>query len=1448
MDVKSLGRRMTGYTAKVPGTKASKTRLRRILLSMVRQIEIETTDFNAVERHSGEKAGQIPCLFGTLTSQRYQWNQLIEIIATVERGQNPDLPQVSNMSKGKRRELVNKYPLIVAWYAALRMELVLKSVVVPVFKANAYAAVFEWSPTGGMVHLHYILWKPSSPRFDLRSEDLVKQAKLLQRAGIVAAAEVNCKMDDVIDFFSEYINEWNPNKDDKGDDLPKNTDQADDIEHPAALDIQSLLRLLQSDMTSERLKYYQRCVKKEHMHDFHYPDPTGPPSYAQPCAQLLKGTTNMYYCKNGYPRELVCDVCHENISQDALRPELWRVNMCRNCPVMNPHMPLVTCVMQSNTDACSVCTLGQCEKYLCKYCSKHGKRVGQKSVLFDVLSDMQRRDEMMWEKDPSTFEATKLGSKMHKAFMDEVGEEMCQAELAHHANQSPEWLVSRDIRDVYFYKRVQALSIRSKQKDKTGADDDWEWESTDDDHVGAQHDDWDDENATGSKSSQKKSKPVAKPSDVDLYEGRWWYDFASDTMCSKRLPHVRMTCTDYHDCQCPTSCDVCDLETVASTPYEQLLKMSAFQFFWLVRFIGGRYPKLQWHDDGRLPIVLMSPTIKLMEGPDFSFHARWCLMQHHPWDNRREFLDKSDEDVVTYFRSWIESKACPGYVMEDYLKANGMKSRLGAGAFKPPRQKGADKQEDPTADGGEEDAHASEEECDAAVEEEEVIEDHVVNDEMRVLRALRDGYIQEIDRNTETQRRWSMQNAKHDFYRKTRCTNTAQEEQSATIVGVMNVCQDSEDDDEYWGDQKEVQAEMQELRAAAQWINPSHMDTDEEAYALDSGAHKVDLRCPLNAKGKIITWEEVKKMLSGDVDETREGAVGKGGRKTYKLEDLDPTQRVFADRVLKWGTELINCYRTVENDGKPRDIPLLRTWLCGSAGSGKSTTLKTVVHHLRIMFDEASVPSKIELTAYTGVAAFNIGFGARTTCAGFQIFPNANWKMELDKNKARALEDQWADVELLIVDEISFIGRALFARMHYRMQQGRRRHFAETAKKPENASFGDVSIILVGDFGQLEPIDDFSLCDLHPSSADCPQRLNSIWKHAKIGFDLASLFKEAVLLKRIHRSKEDMWWTESCLRLRNLDANNVDEFAQDYDHWRKHDLDRGHFSEEQKTYFETYAVWLCARCEDVGTRNGRKLAHLAEDSAKAVHRIRGIHSHKSSKQKSAEAFSGLRSVINLVRGCKIMITRNVAYLHGLANGTRGTLVGVVYPRGSKMGCFPEAVIVSIPEYRGPMFYLGEPTWVPILAMSDFQGSQSRTQFPIVAGFAMTINKSQGLTIKEGAVINLQGTVRFRPASLHGLPFVALTRSESFAMTAFKNIPPLDDFLKGLESKMLKTRKQFDRHLHNLHRVTLKDHSSMTTAEDEDRAYATWCQRKKVSSSSAPATTDGRPLICAACNM
>ena len=181
-------------------------------------------------------------------------------------------------------------------------------------------------------------------------------------------------------------------------------------------------------------------------------------------------------------------------------------------------------------------------------------------------------------------------------------------------------------------------------------------------------------------------------------------------------------------------------------------------------------------------------------------------------------------------------------------------------------------------------------------------------------------------------------------------------------------------------------------------------------------------------------------------------------------------------------------------------------------------------------------------------------------------------------------------------------------------------------------------------------------------------------------------------------------------------------------------------------------MWLCARCEDVGQRNGCKLAQIAEDRKELVHQIKAQHSSKSAKKLASSAFDGLRAVVHLVRNCKTVLARNVAYKFGLANGTRGTFIGAVYGPGG-VGTFPEALICEFPDYCGPAFYEGEPKWVPILPKTAVKNGtrMTRTQFPLVPGFALTVNKAQGLTVKEGVVIHLVGSGRFRPAAKHGLP-------------------------------------------------------------------------------------------------
>ena len=55
-------------------------------------------------------------------------------------------------------------------------------------------------------------------------------------------------------------------------------------------------------------------------------------------------------------------------------------------------MPIATVVLGSNTDATPVVTKQQACMYCCKYCSKHSKRKGQASVLYEVVDDMEKKD------------------------------------------------------------------------------------------------------------------------------------------------------------------------------------------------------------------------------------------------------------------------------------------------------------------------------------------------------------------------------------------------------------------------------------------------------------------------------------------------------------------------------------------------------------------------------------------------------------------------------------------------------------------------------------------------------------------------------------------------------------------------------------------------------------------------------------------------------------------------------------------------------------------------------------------------------------------------------------------------------------------------------------------------------------------------------------------------
>ncbi|KAL5714884.1 hypothetical protein ACHQM5_016786 [Ranunculus cassubicifolius] len=133
--------------------------------------------------------------------------------------------------------------------------------------------------------------------------------------------------------------------------------------------------------------------------------------------------------------------------------------------------------------------------------------------------------------------------------------------------------------------------------------------------------------------------------------------------------------------------------------------------------------------------------------------------------------------------------------------------------------------------------------------------------------------------------------------------------------------------------------------------------------------------------------------------------------------------------------------------------------------------------------------------------------------------------------------------------------------------------------------------------------------------------------------------------------------------------------------------------------------------------------------------------------------------LKLKIGCPIMLLRNIAPRDGLCNGTR-LMVLQCRPR------VIEAMILT-GNKAGDRVFIPRITLTP--STSELPFKMSRRQFPVRLAFAMTINKSQGQSVKYVG-IDLR-----TPVFSHGQLYVALSRCTSSKRISV--ILPPDDQIK-----------------------------------------------------------------------
>ena len=438
----------------------------------------------------------------------------------------------------------------------------------------------------------------------------------------------------------------------------------------------------------------------------------------------------------------------------------------------------------------------------------------------------------------------------------------------------------------------------------------------------------------------------------------------------------------------------------------------------------------------------------------------------------------------------------------------------------------------------------------------------------------------------------------------------------------------------------------------------------------------------------------------------------------------------------------------------------LHLLITGIAGSGKSYVIDAIRNLLQL---------KCQVLAYTGKASFNIN---GITLHSFLKLPIGSKRLtELKGPALQQLQNNLQNVEYMIIDEYSFVGQNLLGWIDARCRQ---------ATGKIDIAFGGISVVLVGDIAQLTPVGDRPLYHTMPKSEKQIQ-----------GHLMYQQFKQVIGLTVNHRVNGDST-SQSLFREILLRARNGESTADD---WQVL-LSRTPQQIQNLAEFESAAIRLCYSKSKVAEINAQRLKslHCPIATVKARH-SGGAHAL------SVDEMGGLEPVVYLAKGARVMLTMNIWTKVGLCNGALGTLMDFVYAEGQVPPTLPISVLVQFDEsYCGPSLSSAVPRCVPVCPITvnsqSLSGKCERQQLPLKLAWALTIHKSQGLTLKK-AWVDLGESEN----SL-GVTYVALSRVKKLEDLVIEPMT-LQRLQAAKKSPNLKFRLQEEERLKNIAIATLQ---------------------------------------------
>ncbi len=368
-------------------------------------------------------------------------------------------------------------------------------------------------------------------------------------------------------------------------------------------------------------------------------------------------------------------------------------------------------------------------------------------------------------------------------------------------------------------------------------------------------------------------------------------------------------------------------------------------------------------------------------------------------------------------------------------------------------------------------------------------------------------------------------------------------------------------------------------------------------------------------------------------------------------------------------------------------------FLTGQAGTGKTTLIKEYVKYCR------KNKIKVALTSSTGMSAIEIGGTTINRFIGNRIIDNIN-----DYESASFVEKEWESIKkninrynVLIIDEISMLKGKMIDLID---------HILKKAKEsPE--PFGGIRVIFVGDFLQLSPVWKSNEEKIFAFESES-------WKQADF---------QIINLTKIHRQKNR-------------------EFAQKLS-WIRFGVNNS----EVTSFINKISV------DKFTDNNSTKIfsmkKYVNELNDKMLKEIKGreyvfeatISASNENLQKTITKDVNAEETLVLKIGARVISLINDNLEYEFSNGSTGII--------TKIKEREKEIFVEFDN--GNSVWMSEFTWE--LKDKKEETIASFTQFPLKLAYAITIHKSQGMSL-ESVSIDCKGI--FEPSQF----YVALSRAKN----------------------------------------------------------------------------------------